>query len=61
MNVGKRVILSQYGDEVIERVVVAVENNRIYVCKQEEFEDASRQGREPVSVGFRAEDLIEAK
>jgi hypothetical protein len=60
MNAGNKVILSQYGNASIERIVVCVENGRIYVCKPDEFAASQAEHREPVSVGFRLEDLIGA-
>jgi len=61
MQHGKVVSLKQFGDRLIERVVVAVENGRIFVCKPEEFEAAKVEKREPTCVGFRVEDLAQAK
>jgi len=60
MIIGQQVRLIEYGDRIIDRVLVAVENQYIYVCKREEFEAAIQQNRQPICIGFRPEDLVEA-
>lgn len=51
----KHVNLIAYGDEILTRVLIAVENGVYFVCKQEEFEAAMSEGREPICIGFRRE------
>jgi len=60
MIAGQEVILVAFGDQRISRVLVAVENAYLFVCRREEFEAATRENREPVCIGFRAEYLLEA-
>lgn len=60
MTIGKEVTLNAYGNRTIKRVLVAVEKGVLYVCKTEEFEAAAREDREPICIGFRLEDLVEA-
>jgi hypothetical protein len=56
--VSKNVNLTAYGNEVITRVVVAVEKGVYFVCKREEYEAAMSEGREPVCIGFRREYVV---
>jgi hypothetical protein len=61
MIVGQVLTLLSDGDIVIKRRLVAMENGLLFVCKDEEFESAKRDHREPVCIGFRPEYLIEPK
>ncbi len=58
MEIGKRVRLKAYGGEIIERRVVAVEGDTVAVCTEKEYAQAAKEGREPLSVGFRREYVI---
>lgn len=44
-----------FGGETMRRRVVAVEQGKVYICKDDEYVAAEREGREPVCVGFRPE------
>lgn len=55
---GEVLNLLAYGDIVIQRVLVAVENDVYFVCKPDEFERAQEQHREPVCIGFRREYVL---
>lgn len=59
MTVVKLLTLVEYGDRIIQRRLVAVENGLFFVCKDEEFEAALRDGREPVCIGFRPEYILD--
>ncbi len=59
MFVGHEVSVIADKDEVLKRVLVSVENNVYFVCKAEEFEAATKEGREPVCIGFRREYVLE--
>jgi hypothetical protein len=61
MSVGQVVSLIQFGGSIIRRVVVAVENGHVFVCKEEEFEASRLECREPVSIGFRLQDLAQTE
>lgn len=61
MTVGEELTLISYGDISITRRLVAVENGLLFVCKDEEFERAKRENREPSCIGFRPEYLISPK
>jgi hypothetical protein len=58
MTVGANVSVEAYGGEILNRVLVAVENSVLYVCKRDEFEAAMRDHRDPVCIGFHVEDLV---
>ena len=57
MQSGYEVSLIAHGGEMIRRTIVAVENGYLFVCRPEEYTAARQSGREPVSIGFRAEYL----
>jgi hypothetical protein len=59
MNEGSTVKLRAYGGEIIERRIVAVRGNTVAVCKDEEYQAAQREGREPLSVGFPLSAVVE--
>lgn len=52
MESGTLVKLKADQGRIIERRVVAVRGDVIVVCKDDEFEAAQREGREPLAVGF---------
>lgn len=52
---GKRLTVITDGDIEVTRKLVSVENGLYFVCKEEEFVAAKREGREPVCIGFRPE------
>lgn len=54
MELGSRVRLKAWGG-TLDRRVVAVEGDHLYVCTDEEFALAKAEGREPIAVGFRLE------
>lgn len=55
---GNLVKVRVYGGEVVTRRVVAVSDERVLICREDEYEAAQREGREPVSVGFRKGDIV---
>lgn len=58
--VGTMIKLLAYGDEVITRRVVEVRPGVVYVCREDEYERAVREHREPVTVGFPIADVLES-
>lgn len=54
---GVSVEVEAAGGELITRRVVALERGRVFVCTDQEYEAASKDGREPVCVGFRPESV----
>ena len=59
MQPGDTVYLRAYGGEVIARRVVMVGETYVAVCRDEEYESATREGRAPVMVGFPLTDMVE--
>ena len=52
MRIGQTVkVKDAFGNQLLRRVV-AWDKINIYVCKDEEFDDATIQNREPLSIGF---------
>jgi hypothetical protein len=58
LNRGDWVYVRAYGGEIIQRRVVAIERDHVYVCRDEEFRRAALVGEEPVSIGFRLSDVV---
>ncbi len=52
MQRGDWVRLRAYGGEVITRRVVEVGGDMVVVCRDDEYQVAQREGREPVTVSF---------
>jgi hypothetical protein len=55
------VTIVSYGDNIIQRKLVSVENGLFFVCKEEEFDAAQRELREPVCIGFRQEYILDSE
>lgn len=55
---GKTVKIVAHGGEIIERRVVAVADNTVVVCTDDEFRDAATEGRDPITVGFPVSDIV---
>jgi hypothetical protein len=58
MKPGSLIRLRAYGDREIERRVVAVNDKVVLVCRDEEYKEALREGREPLCVGFSKKDVL---
>ena len=52
LKTGMMVEVAAFRGEVLKRLVVDVSGETAYLCKKEEWEKASREGREPQCVGF---------
>lgn len=61
MITGQTLSVVMDGDIVAERRLVSVENDVFFVCKDEEFEAAKREGREPICIGFKSEYVVTPK
>ncbi|MBI4301185.1 MAG: hypothetical protein HY664_01080 [Chloroflexi bacterium] len=59
MNPGSLIRLRAYGGEEIVRRIVKINPGVVLVCKEEEYQSAQEEGREPISVGFRFEYILE--
>jgi hypothetical protein len=58
MKPGQMIKLRAYGNEVITRQLVRLNDETVVVCRPEEYEAALREKREPVSVGFHIRDVV---
>lgn len=58
MITGDTLSLVADGDVVIKRKLVSEENGVVYVCKEEEFDSAAKEKREPVCIGFKLEYVV---
>ena len=58
MREGDLVRVKAYGGEQVTRRLVAVRGDVLLICRDEEYEAAQREGRQPVCVGFHKEDVI---
>ena len=58
MREGDLVRVKAYGGEEFVRRLVEVRGDVFLICRDEEYEAARREGREPVCVGFRKEDIV---
>lgn len=58
MEPGSRVRVRAYGGEEIVRRVVDVEPDAVAICKEDEYQAAKREGREPVAVRFKLTDVL---
>jgi len=61
MTAGQEVTVICDKDVVVRRRLVAVENGLVFVCKDEEFDAAKREAREPICIGFRPEYVIKPR
>jgi len=58
MRTGQRVeVMEAFDIKAIKRVVAADQRN-IYVCREDEFDRATAESREPICVGFGREFLL---
>jgi hypothetical protein len=55
---GEKVMARLYGGAIVPRRVVAVKENVVVICTEEEYQQASEDGREPVGLGFPKEDVL---
>ena len=60
MESGQWVRLRGYGGQTLERRLVQETEQHLIVCTTEEFEQAIKEGRPPVAVGFPKDCLIDA-
>jgi hypothetical protein len=61
LQIGQSVSLLAYGDEVIKRRVVDFDDRHVYICREDEWQAAKQEGREPRCVGFKRSDIVEAR
>jgi len=56
--VGGWVLVRAYGDEVLRRRAVGLDERMVYISTDAEFQCAKVEGREPVCVGFFREAIV---
>jgi len=59
MTAGMELTIVSDQDVIIKRKLVSVENGVFFVCKAEEFDAASREGRDPICIGFKSEYILD--
>ena len=59
MKRGDVIKVRAFGNEVLKRRVVAVYDNVVAICRDEEFKQAEKEKREPNVVGFKVTDVLE--
>jgi hypothetical protein len=59
MTKGQVVTVKLYGGEKAQRRVVAVKEDVVVICAEEEYQTALRQGRSPEGLGFPWSDVLE--
>lgn len=53
----QQVTVSCYGGQKVQMILVEDLGDVLVVCSPEEIEDARRQGREPLTLGFKRESV----
>lgn len=48
----RKVIIKAYGGELLKRIVIGSKGDTVFICKESEWTDSRREGREPDCVGF---------
>ncbi len=59
MKIGQNIKVKAYGGEVIIRRVVQLGKDIVYICKEEEYQKAQKEKREPICVGFNTKSVVE--
>lgn len=58
MSEGDLVAVSLYGGSTAIRRVIEVREDSVVLCSEEEFQKASVEGREPMTLAFPKEDVV---
>lgn len=58
MDAGQIVTVKLYGGKTAQRRLLAVKENVVVICSEEEYVNAHREGREPEGLGFPSVDVI---
>lgn len=56
---GQLVIVKLYGGETAQRRVIAVKEDVVVICAEEEYQTAQKEGRDPEGLGFPWIDVLE--
>jgi hypothetical protein len=52
IKIGSLVEVSAYGGETLRRRVVEIRDETVYICRNDEWDIAKRERRDPQTVGF---------
>ena len=61
MKTGDLVKVRDFRDQVLERKIVEISGDTIYLCTTEELRMAAALGRPPIVVGFNKQYVVEPK
>jgi hypothetical protein len=61
MKPGDKVQVTDALGRILKRIVVAIERPNVFICKEEEYNSAQKEGRSPTCIGFKAWDVVEGK
>jgi len=61
MKPGQMVKLRGYGNEELVRRVLRLDKDIVVVCRQDEYEKAQSERREPLGVGFHISEVLNAE
>lgn len=56
--VGHKIRVRAFKDEILERIVVLDQGDVVLITREEEYNAALKEGRQPISVGFKKADVI---
>ena len=60
MRKGQKVTVEDFEGKKLERRVVGEVGDIVFICKEEEFEAAERDGREAHSIGFKKKWILKS-
>lgn len=52
LKTGDLINVTDFRDQMLERKIVEISDETVYVCSQEEYDLASQMGKPPIVVGF---------
>ena len=61
MKIGDLVNVKTFSDGVVERRVVEILRNTVYICTENEWRTAMKERRKPTCAGFKREYVIDAR
>lgn len=60
LEVGSQIRVRAWGGIILTRRVLAVREDTVSVCSEEEYQRAKKEEREPMAIGFKLRNVIEA-
>ena len=58
MKTGDLVKVKTFGEGIVERRVVEILRNTVYICTENEWRSAATEGRQPSCAGFKREYVL---